>query len=68
MTSEVYEIQIEVVNEGLINFDKTPLTKEEFEELNWVDAVDFLNTYAETSYCDTRDWNIIKRRPDDKQG
>ncbi len=65
--SEVYEIQIEVVNSGTINFSRTPLTKEEFEKLSWIDAVDFLNMHADTYYCDTRDWNIIKRRPDDKQ-
>ncbi len=61
-----YEIQIEVVNEGYINFEGTPLSKEQFEELDWVDAVDFLNTYAEVSYCDTRDWSIIQPKKESK--
>ena len=59
--SEVYDIEIEVVNTGVIDFNRTPLTKEEFDKLPWIEAVDFLNTHADTSYCDTRDWNFIKR-------
>ena len=58
--SKLYKVDMEVINTGYIDFSKTPITKKELEELPWVDAVNFLNTYAETHYEDTRDWNLYK--------